>query len=156
MIPNCRDCPWTCPKIGVPPNHLFFIQFFLANHPFSGAPHFRKPPCGGLYIPWLVLESIYSRKIITFFSAPNKPSENHQCVGGTTYHRHAMFLPHSLYVKGLSRYTPNDGNATMGNIWKKTYVFFWYIISDMPPMGFLGRPIWCVILLGACLFMCFY
>ena len=41
--PNlCKEIPliWVFPKIGVPPNHPFFIGFSIINHPFWGTPIF--------------------------------------------------------------------------------------------------------------------
>ena len=31
---------WMFPKIGVPPNHPFYIGFSIINHPFWGTPMF--------------------------------------------------------------------------------------------------------------------
>ena len=41
---NSEGVIWVFPKIGVPPNHLFWIRFSFVNHPFWGTPIFRKHP----------------------------------------------------------------------------------------------------------------
>ena len=40
---------WMFPKIGVPPNHPFLIEFSIINHPFWGTPVFGNTHMGNVW-----------------------------------------------------------------------------------------------------------